>query len=130
MPPSRREAEDRLDEHAQHPARAARVPGPAAAPDVGRRAVDVGGHDVGLHLVARDGPGVARVPDRASARSSSGAARSRRPSSAIARTSHRARVGVLAAVLADARHVALDVAGVVGRVVEGRRQQPDQPALE
>ena len=40
------------------------------------------------------------------------------------------RVSVLAAVLADSGQVALDVAGVEGSVVEGRRQQKNQLIVE
>jgi hypothetical protein len=47
------DAQDALDAGAVHPRRRARVPGPAAAPDVRRHRVDVGRHDVRLDLVAR-----------------------------------------------------------------------------
>ena len=50
--PARREPEDRFHADPIHPAGRARVPGPAAAADVRRRRVDVGGHDVGFGAVA------------------------------------------------------------------------------
>src|SRR5207245_2737879 len=39
------------------------------------------------------------------------------------------RVGVLAAVLADAGNVTLDVAGIVRRAVEWRREEPDDAVV-
>src|SRR5436309_14177449 len=48
------EAQDPLDAGAMHPARGARVPGPAAAAHVRWLGVDVGRHHVRLHLVAAD----------------------------------------------------------------------------
>ena len=62
--PRRRKPEDPLEPGAVHPARRAGVPGPAAAPDVRRLGVDVGGDDVGLDLVAVDARARARVVDR------------------------------------------------------------------
>ena len=58
------QAEDRLDRHAEHPAGAAGVPGPAGAADVRRLAVDVGRHHVGLGLVHGDLLRRAGVVDR------------------------------------------------------------------
>ena len=49
------QAEQRFDDQAVHPAGGAGVPGPAAAPGVGRYSVDIGGHDVGFDFVNRDG---------------------------------------------------------------------------
>jgi hypothetical protein len=53
----------RIEEEVVHPAGRAGVPGPAAAPDMGRR-VDVGGDDIGLDLVAMHVGPRARVVDR------------------------------------------------------------------
>src|SRR5688500_19374557 len=58
------EAQDPLDAGLVHPTRRPRVPGPAAAADVGRLGVDVGGHDVRLDLVAMDAGAGAGVVDR------------------------------------------------------------------
>ena len=58
-----------------------------------------------------------------------GGAAGRVRSAANAWTTQVGRVGVLAAVLADARQVALDVAGVHRLGVERRREQEDQPSL-
>ena len=120
--PDRLQAEQRLHRRLIHPSGRAGVPGPAAAADVHRVRVDVGGHDVGLGLVALDAFGVARVVDRVDqveqlhrlvAHAEPGQ-RDHHP---------QRRVRVLAAVLPDARQVALDVAGIARHPVEGRRQQ-------
>ena len=113
--PRRLEPEDRLEPDAVHPCRRARVPGPAAAADVRRVRVDVGGDDVGLDLVALELGRRAACGDRDSA---CGTARSpRRRCRARASAMHHPERGVrvLAAVLAHARDVALDVAGIERR---------------
>ena len=105
------QAEQRLDEQLVHPAGRAGVPGPAAAADVRRRRVDVAGDDVRLDLVGRDPLG-ASSPWRSG--SSSVEERPRALAVAERGERHRGpdrRVRVLAAVLAHAGHVALDVAG-------------------
>ena len=90
-----------------------------------RFGVDVGGHDIGLHLVALDPGSRAGVVDRVQDREEV----ARR----VAVTQRRERddrpdggVGVLAAVLADARQIPLDVARIDLGMVEGRREQQDE----
>ena len=58
------EPEQRLGDQPVHPARRARVPGPAAAAGVLRVGVDVGRDDVGLDLVRRDRGRVVAVVHR------------------------------------------------------------------
>ena len=127
------EPEDRLEARPVHPRGRAGVPGPAAAADVRRLGIDVGRDDVGLDLVALDAG-----RRRGRGRSGSASRRARRPVAvAEPREGHDRPdrgVGVLAAVLAHARQVALDVAGIARRPVErrcrrgaraGRRAGPD-----
>ena len=104
------QAEHRLERDAQHPARGAGVPGPAAAPDVGRHRVDVGRHHVGLHLVDRDVFGCPRMVRRQDHLEQ--CERALAPAERRDRAHGPGRgVRVLPAVLADTGHVALDVAG-------------------
>src|SRR5436309_14191237 len=57
------EAQDPLDAGAMHPARGARVPGPAATAHVRWFGVDIGRRHIGLHLVAVDAGARAGVVD-------------------------------------------------------------------
>src|SRR5665811_748478 len=57
-------AENALDAGALHPAGGTRVPSPAAAPDMARSGVDVGGYDIGFDLVAVHVDARAGVVDR------------------------------------------------------------------
>ena len=121
------EPEDALDAGTVHPAGRAGVPGPAAAADMLRRGVDVGRHDVGLDLVARDAPAFesAWLIGLSMRNSAAGLV-------ALAERGegehHPDRgMGVLAAVLAKARRIALDVARVGGVWSKGgvnRRASP------
>ena len=127
--PRRLQAEQPLEADPVHPAGRARVPGPAAAPGMGRVRVDVAGDDVRLDLVALDVGGGARVVDRVEQ-----VEELHRLVAAIelGQRHHQPRRGVrvLAAVLADPGRVALDVTGLLRRVVEGRgeQQRRAQPA--
>ena len=123
------QAEDRFEDRAVQPGGRAGVPRPAAAADVGRPAVDVAGDDVGLDLVALDALRVLGVADRVEDRQQLGGAAGRSPSCGERLHDPGGRVRVLAAVLADARQVALDVAGVDRLGVERRGEQEDQPVL-
>ena len=105
----------RLEGHPVQPGGRAGVPGPAAPADVRRPPVDVGRDDVRLDLVAVDRLGAVGVADRVEqveqlARASAAAAE---PGEGLHHPGR--RVGVLAAVLADAGDVALDVARARGR---------------
>ena len=62
--PSQTQSQDALDAGALHPSGRAGVPGPAAASDMRRRRIDIGGDDVGLDLVAVDIGPRAGVVDR------------------------------------------------------------------
>src|SRR6185312_10501567 len=121
------EAKDGLQPRAVQPRRRTGVPGPAAAAGQRAHRVHVGAGDVGLDLVARRRVGIVAVTDRVEepeqfARAVAVAQRGPgedRP--------HRA-VRVLAAVLAHAGRIALDVAGVLLVVlVERRREQAREP---
>ena len=118
------ESEDRLETEAVHPGRRAGVPGPAASADVRRVRVDIGRHHVGFHLVALDIGRRAGAVDRIQHVEQL----DRLVTAAEVRDRHHRPergVGVLAAVLAHPRHVALDVAGVERRLVERWREQLD-----
>ncbi len=93
-------------------------------PDVRRRAVDVGGDDVGLDLVGRDAL-LACLVDRVQEIEELGCAL---VAAELGQGAHHPerRVRVLAAVLAHSRHVSLDVAWIVRVVGEGRREEPDE----
>ena len=117
-----REAEDVLEPYAVHPRRRSRVPGPSAPPEVPLGRVHVRGDDVGLNLIPVDVLWRQRMRERidhlvelecsialvAERRRENGPQRGMR---------------VLRSVLPNARQVSLDVAGVVGRLVERRREQ-------
>ncbi len=127
--PSPAQAEDGLEDRAVEPGGRAGVPGPAAAADVGRAAVDVAGDDVGLDLVALDalrdpGRGGSGSRDRRSSTASAALAELRRtpgrPRWPRGCTGRRSR---------GCRQVALDVAGVERLVVERRGEQEDQPPV-
>ena len=109
--PRELEAEDPLDPGLVHPTAGARVPGPPTAAGVRRLGVDVGRHDVRLDLVAVEAGGGARVIDRVEDREQLAGLV---PVAEAGECEHRPdrSVRVLAAVLAHAGHVALDVARV------------------
>ena len=119
------ETENRFNGDAEEPARRAGVPRPAAAARVRRGAIDVGAHHIRLnfvmlHLLSRRGM-VDRVDEVPKFQG------------AVAATLQRRRqgnpgggVGVLTAVLADARHISFDVTGLKGAFVERRVEQLDQ----
>src|SRR5450756_2570045 len=116
--PSAREPEDPLQPHAICPAGRAGVPGPASAPAMRWMVVDVPRDGVRLGLVLLDRCGGARVID--------GVEHVEELDRLVAAPKARqgedeplGRVRVLSAVLADSREVALDVARVEGRAVEG-----------
>ena len=112
------EPEHRFEAGAIQPARRTGVPGPATAPDVRRHRIDIGAGDIGLDLVAVALGARAGVADRVECGEQFGRPRRRRASrSAI--TVQVADVRVLAAVLADARRVALDVARIRRRPSNG-----------
>src|SRR5262245_51978239 len=120
------EAEDRLEDRPVEPGGRAGVPGPTAAAHVRGSAVYVAGDDVGLDLVTLDSFGVGGVADRVEdLQQLETAAALAEPGDGL--DDPGGRMGVLASVLADAGKVALDVAGVERLVVEGRREQEDEP---
>ena len=122
------QAEDRLEPQPVHPRGGAGVPRPAAAADVRVARVDVCGDHERLRLVALHIGGRARVVDGiqhveqldrlvAVAELRQGPHRPQR------------RVRVLAAVLAHAGEVALDIAGLEGGLVERRGEQRDHARI-
>src|SRR4029453_10382970 len=119
------EAENRFDGDAVKPTRGTGVPRPAAAPRVGRSAIYVGANYVRLNfvvirLLSRRGmvDGVDEVPKfHGAVAATLQCCRQGNPSGSV---------GVLTAVLADARHVSFDVAGLKGPFVERRVEQLDQ----
>ena len=107
-------AQDPFDPGAVHPAGRARVPGPAAPAHVGRDRIHVGGDDVGLDLVALGRRRCQGMVDGVQQREQSGGLGPVAQPGKREDGPHR-RVAVLAAVLAQARRVALDVAGIALR---------------
>ena len=109
--------EDAFHRDAVHPSRRARVPGPPAASAVRRVVVDVPGEDVRLDLVALDlcaAAGVVHRVEHVEELDRLVAV----PEARHREDDPRRGVRVLSAVLADARDVAFDVAGIdwsVGR---------------
>ena len=123
-----RDAEHRLDRGTVHPRRRAGVPAPAAAADVGRRAVDVAGHHVGLDPVRLGAAGAARPVRRAQV----GEVAVGGVAVAERRLRHHrpdAGVRILAAVLAHAGRIGLDVAGARLGVGERRIEQADEAGV-
>ncbi len=119
-----RESEDPLQPDAIHPAGRAGVPGPAAAPAMRWVVVDVPRDGVGLGLVLLDLRGGARVVDRVEHVEELDRLVAA-PEARQGEDDPLGRVRVLSAVLADSRQVALDVARVEGRAVEGGREEKD-----
>src|SRR5271166_237364 len=130
------EPEDPLEAGLVHPSSRAGVPGPSATPDMRRAGIDVSGNDIGFYLVAVDvGPGAGVVDGI-----EQGEQRERLVALVEGREcDHRPQgsMCILAAVLADAGRVALDVARIERRLVEWRRKQqrhlilrPNQLAFE
>ena len=121
--PLRAQAEDRLEPEPVHPGCRAGVPRPAAATHVRCPGVDVGREDERLRLVATDVGGRAGVVD--------GVEHVEQLDGLVAvaelRQGHhrpQCRMRVLAAVLAHAGQVALDVARIERGRVEGRGAPP------
>ena len=122
------QAEQALNPRALQPACRAGIPGPAAPPDVGRSRVYVGADDIGLDLVAIRICWGSRVVDRVEQREKL------RRLVALAKCGERhhrpgRRVRILAAVLPNARRIALDVPRILRRLVEWRREQQRQSVL-
>src|SRR5436190_6608644 len=133
--PLHAKSENPLEAGPVHPAGRAGVPRPAAAPDVRRYRIDVCGDDVGLHLVAvyvcARGGAVDRIEEREQLRRlvplPEDCVRDHRPGGGVS---------VLPAVFPDTGRIALDVARIERRAVEGWRKQqgetgiaPDELAL-
>ena len=119
------EAQNRFNRDAVKPTRRTGVPRPAAATRVRRGAIHVGAHYVRLnfvvlHLLSRRGM-VDRVDEVPKFHGAVAATlqgrRQGNPSGGV---------GILTAVLADARHVSFDVARLKGAFVERRVEQLDQ----
>src|SRR6185312_15704344 len=123
------EAENRLQRGAIKPGGRAGVPGPAAAADVRRHRIDVRADHVRFHLVARDRLGAVAVMDRVEqVEQRAGAVAVAEAGPGEDRPDRAMRV--LPAVLAHARWIALDVAGILLAVlVERRREQARQLVL-
>ena len=120
------EPQDRLKARPVHPARRACVPRPSAAPDVRRHRVDVGGDHIGFHFVAMHLRARARVIDGIQHREEL-ASPIALPEACKREYRPGGGVGVLAAVLADAGRIALDVAGFERCLIEGRREEEREP---
>ena len=119
------QAQQGFDGQPVHPARRAGVPGPAAPAGVRRCAVDIRAHDVRLDFVAFDLLRLTAVID--------GIEHGEQFPRAFLVAHHGKRrrgpdrgMGILAAVLAHAGHVAFDIAGFKIGFVEGRVEQLDQ----
>ena len=110
--PAATQSEDYLDAKSVHPAAGAAIPGPAAAHDMGRHAVDIGGNHIRLHPITRHLPRPVAVIDGidqpeegrgqiAVTQFGNGPDRSQRP------------VGILTAILAKARQIPFAITQVV-----------------
>src|SRR5205085_3560424 len=119
------EAENEFQPRAIHPTGRACVPRPAAAPRVRPDRIDIGRRDVRLDLVlvqARARRGVIdRVEQREQFARMVAIAQER-----VGDQDPQRGVRVLAAVLAHARHVAFDVAGIERTLIKWRREEDDQ----
>ena len=113
-------AEQLLDRQSIAPRGRAGVPSPAAAADVGRRRVDVGGDDIRLDPIALDRLGARAVREWAE-HAGQGPRALELAELGEGPRHPRRRVRVLTAVLAHARRIALDVAdpGLGGPELEG-----------
>ncbi len=129
-------SKDALDPGAVHPACGPRVPGPAATSFVRRCRIDIGRDDVRLDLVAGSGLGGQRMVDRVQQREQRlGSVAVTLPG--IGQNGPHGRVAVLPAIFTQPRRIALDVAGIEGRHLEGRGEQqrkagdrPDEIGVE
>ncbi len=122
------EAQDALDPGPLHPTCRAGVPGPAAASDPPWRGGDVGSHYVGLHAIAVDVAARAGMVDRVEDPEERGRLLAI-PQRCIRHRRPQRSVRVLAAVLADAGRIGLDVAGVLRRAIERRGEEQRQGLL-
>ena len=119
------EAQNRFNRDAVKPTRGTSVPCPTATPRMRPGAIHVGAHYVRLnfvvlHLLSRRGM-IDRVDEVPKFHGAIAATlQSRREGNPSG------SVGILAAVLADARHVSFDVARLKGAFVERRVEQLDQ----
>ena len=124
------DAQDALGRGPVHPGGGTGIPGPAAPSDMGGDGIDVGRHDIGFDPIASGGLRGQRMVDRVHHRQQP---RGRRAVAHAGMGQDRPHGGmaVLAAILAQARRIARDIAGVVARrrPVEGRREQQDQPRI-
>src|SRR5437763_6694232 len=123
--PPQAESEQPLDPGSVHPRCGPGIPGPYAAAHVGGLGIDVGGRHLGLHLVSMYPPPGARSVDRV---------QDREELVGLVAVTKRGEghhgpdggMRILAAILANARRITLDLAGVAIRVIERRGEQQDQ----
>src|SRR4030095_12140501 len=116
---NRTNAENRFESNSIQPTGGPGVPGPSAAASVGWSGVDVGADDIRLDLILRDFGGCRGVTNRVQQ------VPEFQRSVTVALQCHsehypRGCVRILAAVFADARHVALDIARLQLPLVEWR----------
>ncbi len=119
------QAEQPFDARTIQPARRAGVPGPSAPADMRRDGIDVGRDHVRLDPItiraAARAAAIDRIEQREQIRGAIAVAhlreREHRP---------RGRMRVLAAVLPDARRIALDITGIDRRTIERRCEQQGQ----
>ena len=119
------ETEHTLDPGAEHPARSPGVPGPATPAGVRRHRIDIGGNNIRLDAIVRGCLRPQCVVDRIE--------KIKQGNCAIAVPHLRRRknaphrsMTVLATVLSQAGGVAADIARIMGRAVERRREQLHQ----
>jgi hypothetical protein len=108
-----------LYQYTIHPTGGPGVPGPPSLAHPPRQGIDISGDDIGLHLVAGHIPwfsGVLYGIEQAQERGGPVTV----PAPQQPQGQPERRVGVLSAVLAHSRRVALDIAGIRCRGVEGR----------
>ena len=120
------EPENAFETRAVHPARGAGVPGPAAAPRVCGVRVNVSGDDIRLDLVAIHVSRGPRMVERVEH------VEELHRFIPAAQPGHgyddpQSGVRVLAAVLAQTGWIALDVAGILRRLIEWRCEQQQDP---
>ena len=124
-PRSHRQSQQRFHCGAVQPRRRTCVPAPAAAPRVRRRAVDVPGSHIGLQLVRSGALGLPAAVCRAD-RLEAGPGRFAVATERLCHQSPDGGMRILPAVLPHPRRIRLDIAGVVLRMLQWRRQQQQQ----
>ena len=122
------EAENPLDAGPIHPTRGSGVPGPAAAADMRRFGINIGGDDIGLDLIAVNAGAAVGMIDRVQEREKFAGLIAVTECGESQDAPDR-RMGILAAIFANAGQVPFDVAWVRACAVKWRGEKQDQLVL-